>query len=107
MSFPVMFGMILTVTPAARHGSPHPIDSVCASAQTRVAPTRARRINAKQANTLFHQARLARQLLCSLVVRRHTDPISGAPNVAALNKPPVRDRARNCLRGHPDILRAL
>jgi hypothetical protein len=48
----------------ASHGSPHPIDSVCASAQAKVAPTRRDRSKAEQACSLI-----------SLPARRATSPL--------------------------------
>src|SRR5256885_744724 len=75
-------------------------------AEKKVAPGRARQLKAERARSPI-SLRLAHWLLRSLVVRRHPDPFAVAPNVAALNVPPIRDWAQNGLRRHPDILRAL
>ena len=105
MSFPVMVGMILTVSPAG-----HVMARRTHRQRLRKRAAKGRTYKARQIQSgtsmLSHQPPGSR-LLQSFVVGRRPDPISAAPNVAALNKPPVRDRARIDLGGHPDILRAL
>src|SRR6516162_3758093 len=105
MSFPVMFGMILTLSAAGTSWLAPPDRQRLRKCADKGRTYEARRIQSGTACSLISFP--AHGLLRLLVVGRHPAPISAAPNVAALNKPPVRDRARNGLRGHPDILRAL
>ena len=80
---------------------------LAAAAQRRRQRLRLRGHGASKRSKHFFSASVSRRLLRSLAERRDPYPCSVVPNVAALNELPVRDRAWNGLRRHPDILRPL